>query len=72
MTSKRVCVLRISEEISVPLIRPQQFVSSIEDWASGEVSTLASNLGRPLYLVADERRVFFVDVDRRTIEKLVR
>jgi hypothetical protein len=39
---------------------------------TGDVTPLAEGLGRPTYLVDDGRRLFFVDVTRRTIEKLVR
>ncbi|MEO6419002.1 MAG: hypothetical protein ABIP39_06320 [Polyangiaceae bacterium] len=39
---------------------------------TGEVTPLAEKLGRPTYLVDDGRRLFFVDVTRRTINKLVR
>lgn len=40
--------------------------------ATGAVTTLADGLGRPTYLVADATRVFFVDVDHGTVEKIVR
>lgn len=39
---------------------------------TGDLTPLAEGLGRPTYLVDDGRRLFFVDVTRRTIEKLVR
>lgn len=39
---------------------------------TGDVTPLAERLGRPTYLVDDGRRLFFVDVTHRTIEKLVR
>ncbi len=39
---------------------------------TGDMTPLAEGLGRPTYLVDDGRRLFFVDVTRRTIEKLVR
>lgn len=38
---------------------------------TGTATVLAKELDRPLFLVADSRRVFFVDQGRRTIEKLV-
>ncbi len=38
---------------------------------TGTITVLAKELDRPLFLVADSRRVFFVDQGRRTVEKLV-